>query len=336
MSRSQRSEPAADSITPITCQPPGTAWQNACTRPSRVGGVRVERGEHDARRAQHDRGRAALGDDADARARPPPGRPRPPPPARRRGSPPPPRPTRARRGSHARVDLERVEHLVAPAPPARRRTAASPRRRRRRSRAARTAAAARSPWAAGSSGSARSTSGSCSRSHSSLGAVKPASARLPVSSTSRSRADALLDLVALRLRAPVVPEDRRAQRAVVVVERDEPVHLARQADAQRAVGLALLEHLARRAPPVVGVLLEPARPRRGQRVAALGDVDDRAAGVDRHALDRRGPDVEADEPASSPVRRAPRRRARRRRRASLRDCASRSARVVDAARRPRR
>ena len=29
------SEPAAESITPIACQPPGTAWQNACTLASR-------------------------------------------------------------------------------------------------------------------------------------------------------------------------------------------------------------------------------------------------------------------------------------------------------------
>ncbi len=33
-SRSQAREPAAESITPIACQPPGTAWQNACTRAS--------------------------------------------------------------------------------------------------------------------------------------------------------------------------------------------------------------------------------------------------------------------------------------------------------------
>ena len=32
VSRSQASEPAAESITPIACQPPGTAWQKACTR----------------------------------------------------------------------------------------------------------------------------------------------------------------------------------------------------------------------------------------------------------------------------------------------------------------
>ena len=33
-SRSQRSEPAAESITPIACQAPGTAWQKVCTRAS--------------------------------------------------------------------------------------------------------------------------------------------------------------------------------------------------------------------------------------------------------------------------------------------------------------
>src|SRR4029453_6907519 len=32
--RSHASEPAAESLTPIACQPSGTAWENACTRPS--------------------------------------------------------------------------------------------------------------------------------------------------------------------------------------------------------------------------------------------------------------------------------------------------------------
>src|SRR3954451_12789923 len=99
----------------------------------------------------------------------------------------------------------------------------------------------------------------------------------------------------MRLRAPVVPQDPRPQRPVAAVERDEPVHLPRQPDAERTVGVALVEHLGRRAPPVVGVLLAPARARRRQRVATLGDVDDPARLVDRDALDRRRADVEADE-----------------------------------------
>ena len=36
-SRNQRSDPAADSITPIACQVPGTAWQNTCSRASGSG-----------------------------------------------------------------------------------------------------------------------------------------------------------------------------------------------------------------------------------------------------------------------------------------------------------
>ncbi len=35
--RSQASEPAAESITPIACQVPGTAWQNVCSRASGSG-----------------------------------------------------------------------------------------------------------------------------------------------------------------------------------------------------------------------------------------------------------------------------------------------------------
>ena len=32
VSRAHCSEPAAESMTPMACQVPGTAWQNTCTR----------------------------------------------------------------------------------------------------------------------------------------------------------------------------------------------------------------------------------------------------------------------------------------------------------------
>ena len=151
----------------------------------RVGAVGVERAEHHARRAEHHRQRAGL-DDADAeRARglvAGPGGHRH---AVGRG------PGHLRRLQRARQplarDLQGLEHLVAPAP-------ARDVEQQRAGRvgdvdraARRTAAAARSPWAAARARSARSASGSCSRSHSSFGAVKPVSARLPVSSTRRSK-----------------------------------------------------------------------------------------------------------------------------------------------------
>ncbi len=59
--------------------------------------------------------------------------------------------------------------------------------------------------------------------------MKPVSASLPVTSMSRSRPDPAADLVALGRRPLVVPQDRRAQRPVAVVEQDRAVHLARQA-----------------------------------------------------------------------------------------------------------
>ena len=62
MLRSQASEPAAESITPIACQAFGTAWQNAWTRACAVGGELVERGEHDAARAERDRERPGAVD----------------------------------------------------------------------------------------------------------------------------------------------------------------------------------------------------------------------------------------------------------------------------------
>ena len=56
--------PAADSITPMTCHRSGTAWQNACSRPSGLGSA-VGRGEDDPRcaeRQRHPPGRRAHAD----------------------------------------------------------------------------------------------------------------------------------------------------------------------------------------------------------------------------------------------------------------------------------
>ena len=65
-SRYQRRLPAAESMTDIRCQRPGTAWQKAWTRPCGSWIGRIGRREDDARRAQRERHRADRdGTDAD-------------------------------------------------------------------------------------------------------------------------------------------------------------------------------------------------------------------------------------------------------------------------------
>ena len=86
--------------------------------------------------------------------------------------------------------------------------------------------------------------------------------------------DALLDLGALGRRALVVPEDRRTEDLASLVEADEPVHLAREADAALR-GAEPRERGLARAPPVLGILLRPAGLRRRQAVVLLGGRDDR-------------------------------------------------------------
>ena len=125
--------------------------------------------------------------------------------------------------------------------------------------------------------------------------MKPGSARFPVSATSSRRPDALLDLGALLPGALVVPEDRRAQDAVGVVERDEAVHLAGEADARDAVAAELGERRLGRAPPVLRVLLGPPGLRRRQRVGLLGAREHLAVRGDPQRLDAGRADVEADE-----------------------------------------
>ena len=89
------------------------------------------------------------------------------------------------------------------------------------------------------------------RSHSSFGAVKPVSARLPVSEISRSRPTRSLDLGALGRRALVVPEDGRPQDALVLVERHQAVHLAREADARDLVATERGDRRLAARPPVL-------------------------------------------------------------------------------------
>ena len=123
--------------------------------------------------------------------------------------------------------------------------------------------------------------------------MNPGSARLPVSSTSRAKPIRLLDLGALGAGALVVPEDRRPQHPVGGVEQDEPVHLAGQPD--RPVPADRVERRLGRAPPVLGILLGPARLRDRERVLLLGRREHLAGLGDPDRLDAGRPDVEADE-----------------------------------------
>src|SRR5439155_3902316 len=108
------------------------------------------------------------------------------------------------------------------------------------------------------------------------------------------KADALLDLGTLGRGALVVPEDRRPQDAVVLVEADEAVHLSGEADGRGPVPDPGKRRL-RRAPPVLRVLLGPARPRRRERVLLLGARAHVAGRRDRERLDAGRADVEPDE-----------------------------------------
>ena len=117
------------------------------------------------------------------------------------------------------------------------------------------------------------------------------------------------DAVALGAGALIVPEDGRPEHRTRLVEDDEAVHLAGQADGD--------DRLARRAgarqdiadggdravPPELRVLLAPQRGR--DVVAVLGDADaaNDAGAVDQDRLGRGRRDVDADDEARSGHRR---------------------------------
>ena len=142
------------------------------------------------------------------------------------------------------------------------------------------------------------TSGSCFSSHSSFGAVKPVSARLPVAAISCSSPIRSSISSHSAPRALVVPQDRRPQHLLVGVERDEPVHLARQPDAGHLVGAQLP-----RAPPASPRHQSSgscsAQPGFGVESAVLdlGAPDDLAVLGDGERLQPAGADVEPDRDA---------------------------------------
>src|SRR5690348_7192847 len=74
-------------------------------------------------------------------------------------------------------------------------------------------------------------------------------------------ADALGDLVTLRLRALIVPEDRGAQDVPTPIEQDEAVHLPSEANSGNVWLMLLIEHSTDRldnaVPPVRRILLAP-------------------------------------------------------------------------------
>ena len=176
-------------------------------------------------------------------------------------------------------DLQRRADLLATNAARRRRRAASPTPPRRRSPARRSAAAGRSPSGRSTCAACAHTSGSCLRTQTSFGAVNPGSARLPVSSTSREKPTvSSISAHSAPVRWSFQRIAGRSTRSAAV-EQHEAVHLAGQPD--RPVAPDGVERRLGRAPPVLGILLGPARLRDRERVLLLGPREHLAGLGDR-------------------------------------------------------
>jgi hypothetical protein len=108
------------------------------------------------------------------------------------------------------------------------------------------------------------------------------------------QADELLDLTALLRRPLVVPQDRRTNDPVGPVERDEPVHLAREPNRGRPAAEGG-ERLRRRGNPPLRILLGPARLRDVDPVRDLCVGNGLALVRDGDGLQRGRTHVETDE-----------------------------------------
>ena len=166
--------------------------------------------------------------------------------------------------------------------------------------ARRSGAGARSPWAAAPCATRANTSGSCSRTHSSFGAVKPGMARLPVMRAS-SR------LAALELGAFGARCGRRSTGSPGAATRSAASSsVAPCIWPDEADGRAPRERSARaaqrrrprcvgRPPPVLGILLGPAAAAGAGRRAARWPGRPPLPVVDQHRLHARRAEVDAEE-----------------------------------------
>ena len=124
------------------------------------------------------------------------------------------------------------------------------------------------------------------------------------------RPDGGPDRVALGGGALVVPQDRRPEDAVRVVQQHEAVHLAGQPDRGDVARPGCRSRPGRTGsrrsprPTTARVLLAPERLRDVVRVLGDADPGDRARLVDEDGLRRRGRDVDPEDVAHRPVRRA--------------------------------
>ena len=255
-SRSQRSDPAAESITPIASHIAGTAWQKTWRRASRLGPVLGQCREDDPRRAEHDRDGPGPGDADPERTRL----------------------LVARAADLGRLvrlrqplerNLERLADLLAPAPAG----DVEEERPRGVRRVDRALAGQAQPDVVLRQQDVRGL-----RPDLGLVAAHPEELRRreagqrPVSGQLDQplEPDPLLDLGALRRGPLVVPEDRRAEDPVGRVEQDEPVHLPGEPDRGRVARADRRQRPLARPPPVLRILLGPARLRNRERVLLLG------------------------------------------------------------------
>ena len=314
VSRNQRSEPAAESITPIACQVPGTAWQKTWRRASGSGayaGSAAKTTPEVPRTTESGPGPATPTPSAPAAWSPAPAA---------TGV-----PFACSAGDLGRLqgrgqplgrELERLEHLAAPAPLGdveQERPRGIGHVGRALTRKAEAHIVLREEDVANPAVGLRLVRAQPEQLRRGEAGERPVAreANQPLD------ADSPLDLLALGRGALVVPEDRGPDHPVGLVEGHEPVHLAGEADSRRVLGAHCGQRSLARAPPVLGILLGPTGRGRGQRVLPLRPRNNLAVRRDGDRLDAGRADVEADERATA--RQAPRRRARRRPR---RPCAS--------------
>ena len=296
----------AERITPIWCQVSGMAWQKACTAPSVLGekraletkstpevpietkavpgrddadaagggGVVAGAAGHDHRCPRRPSGAASSGRRSPEGALP-----------------------STRRGMWRAGEAGRLEQVVGPVAGADVEPEGAGGVGHLRDVVAGQAAGGRSPWAA-----ARRR---CAAKISRLVLAQPGDLRRgearhgDVAGDLAGAREGGLDLGALGHGAAVVPEDRRAQHLVVVVEADRAVHLAGEADAAQA-GEAVLagERVDGGLDAPATSPRDPARTSRGagagrvRRLARLADQP--LVAVEEDGLDRGGADVDAE------------------------------------------
>ena len=111
-------------------------------------------------------------------------------------------------------------------------------------------------------------------------------------------ADLIVQVIHLLLCTSIIPQDRRADHLVILIQNNQTMHLTAKADTANLGSInstkQLLQTITYRTPPVLRLLLRPARLREIQRILSRNTATDLSCIIHQQQLHSRSTQIHSD------------------------------------------